>query len=119
MAATGDNVLVNAHAPGAVQTNLLSHIVGPGGQLEQVVGPTIRAAIWGLMCRVVWHPREASLTQVFTAVAEAVTQGGVSGKYFQSVAREQSPDPHCANHALQAALWEATERLIADVPGAS
>ena len=38
-----------------------------------------------------------------------------SGKYYQSVAREQPPDPHAANQTLQRLLWDATEELFRDV----
>ena len=113
--AAGHNVLVNAHAPGAVKTHLLDHILGPGGQLELSAGPHVRAVVMHLLERLVWHPREASLTQVYTAVASGITAHGVTGKYFQSVAREQLPDPHCRNETLQQMLWESTERLVAGV----
>ena len=113
--AAGHNVLVNAHAPGAVKTHLLDHIIGPGGQLEQSAGPYVRAAVEHLLERILWHPRQASLTQVYTSVADGITAHGVTGKYFQSVAREQLPDPHCRNHTLQQMLWESTERLVAGV----
>ena len=61
-------MLVNAHAPGAVKTNLLAHILGPGGDLERRFGPHVPKAIAWLLARVVWHPRDASLTQVYTAL---------------------------------------------------
>ena len=61
-------MLVNAHAPGAVKTNLLAHILGPGGDLERRFGPHVPKAIAWLLARVVWHPRDASLTQVYAAL---------------------------------------------------
>lgn len=114
----GRNVLVNSHAPGAVRTNLIGHIINPGGTLEQKAGSAVRWAVdwmlWLLLSQLVWDPRDACLNQVFTAVSDEVREGKVTGKYFQSVAREQLPDPHAANATLQTLLWESTEALLAE-----
>ena len=116
--AEGHNVLVNAHAPGMVATNLLNHILGPGGSVERAAGPLgpfLRQALMWHLSQIAWHPREASLTQVFTAVSPQIIDSKTSGKYFQSVAREQTPDPHCRNERLQSMLWERSESLIEEI----
>ena len=46
--AEGERVLVNAHAPGAVKTHLIDHIVGPGGELERAAGSLVRRLV-------MWH----------------------------------------------------------------
>lgn len=108
----GHNVLVNSHAPGAVVTNLLDHVVGPNGTLEKNVGSTVRQAVYWLLTQLCWDPRDACLTQVFTAVSKEIRDGKATGKYFQSVAREQLPDTHAANVSLQKLLWDTTEALV-------
>ena len=119
--ADGHNVLVNAWAPGAVFTNLLNHVIGPGEELEAKLVPSLgpsaassarEAVVWALG-QLVWHPRDASLTQVYTAIGKVVREANTTGRYFQSVAREQAPDPHCRNKTLQLLLWQKTEALIA------
>lgn len=118
----GVNVLVNAHAPGAVRTNLLSHVVGEmdrdgpvfggGGKIELMLGKWGRYLLFKYVMplhRVVWDPEQASLTQVFTAVATELVEKRITGRYFQSVARELAPDPHCRNQTLQAWLWKQSE----------
>ena len=60
-----------------------------------------------------WTASDASLTQIYAAVAPAVLKNKVSGKYFHPIARETVPDPHAANRSLQAHLWKLTEDFLA------
>jgi NAD(P)-dependent dehydrogenase (short-subunit alcohol dehydrogenase family) len=118
------NVLVNAHAPGAVRTNLLAHLVGQispdgpifnsGGKLEETIGDWPRYILLKYIFplhKVVWDPKDACLTQVYTAVADEVKREKITGKYFQSVARMIEPDTHCKNKTLQALLWTQSEKV--------
>merc|ERR1711990_345517 len=117
-------ILVNAHAPGAVRTKLLAHILGEitadgpvfgsGGLLEENIGAWGRYLLFKYIfpvSRIVWDPAEAALTQVYTAVSPALKGNRVTGKYFQSVARQVEPDPHCRNMSLQKYLWEQSEAV--------
>ena len=83
--------------------------------VEAYAGAAVRHVLQWHIAQLCWHPKQASLTQVYTAVGPALIKAKASGRYYQSVAREQAPDLHCRNESLQAQLWEATEGLFGDV----
>ena len=87
-------VLVNCNAPGAVATRLLDHVIARGGSLERRVGALGRALLveWLVPVRsFAWHPRDGSLTSVYCAASDELARARTTGRYFQSVAREQVP----------------------------
>jgi len=119
-----DNILVNSHAPGAVRTNLLSHILGKiesdgpvfggGGVLEEFLGKWGRYLLLKYILplhQIIWSPEDACLTQVYTAVSSDLRVRRVTGQYFQSVARRTDPDLHAQNKTLQRMLWKKSEEL--------
>ncbi len=87
-------MLVNCNAPGAVATRLLDHVIARGGSLERRVGALGRALLveWLVPVRsFAWHPRDGSLTSVYCAASDELARARTTGRYFQSVAREQVP----------------------------
>merc|ERR1711918_143025 len=116
--AEGHNVLVNACSPGAVATGLVDHIIGEGGQIEQALGRVGRTILMEYVLpikKIAWQPRDACLNHVYCAASTEVAELGITGKYFQSVARDQLPHPHCQNAKMQQWLWDRTEQLIREV----
>lgn len=108
-------ILVNAVHPGGVDTELSRHIEDA---IASVVGSDAKAwlknnifpsADTGAM----WHPRDASLTQLYAAISPEVKSQRITGKYYHPIARLTVPDPHTFNKTLQRGLWELTEAFIA------
>jgi len=50
------------------------------------------------------------------AVAPAILENKVTGKYYHPIARETVPDPHARNPELQARLWKMSEEFVATHP---
>jgi len=72
-------VLVNAVHPGFAQTRSLRY---SSSWLEKL-----------LQDNAGWHPRDAAWSQVCLAVAPAILEQKVTGKYFHPIAREAVPHP--------------------------
>jgi hypothetical protein len=108
------NILVNSVHPGGVDTELGRHIVEV---IEKFLGKAtaefIHEHVMPRGGRGAWTASDASLTQIYAAVAPAVLNNKISGKYFHPIARQTVPDPHAANKKLQAHLWQLTENFIA------
>ena len=100
----GTGVLVNSIHPGGVDTELFRHIFD---LIETKVGISIEF----LKGKGTWHPRDAALTQDYAAIAPQVKIGG---RYLHPIARENKPDPHAQNEALQKHLWDTTEEFISN-----
>jgi len=105
------NILVNAVHPGGVDTELGRHILE---KISAVFGE--KAGAWAeknvLRMLPVWHPRDASLTQLYAAVSPQLKAHRVTGKYFHPIARLTKPDIHCQNMTLQKMLWDMSEQVI-------
>jgi NAD(P)-dependent dehydrogenase (short-subunit alcohol dehydrogenase family) len=85
---SGTSVTANALHPGVIGTKLLHTAFGISGAPIE----------------------EGARTSVFVAVSDDLT--GVSGKYFVD-SREATPSREARDDALAAALWAASERLLA------
>ena len=91
-------------------TNLGQHIKEV---ITSYAGEGVAAGVQDFLGQIMWHPKDASLTQIYAAVGPAIREGRVTGKYFHPIARETAPDPHARNATLQAQLWAMTEEFIA------
>jgi len=94
-----DQVFVNAAHPGVVLTALPRHWNMPSWA-ESLLG------------MIVWHPREAALTQLYTAISPEIFEKKISGKYYHPVAREKVPSQLAQNLNNQKRLWRWSEELI-------
>eukprot|EP00927_Polykrikos_kofoidii_P053179 TRINITY_DN4743_c0_g1_i1.p1 TRINITY_DN4743_c0_g1~~TRINITY_DN4743_c0_g1_i1.p1 ORF type:complete len:372 (-),score=45.22 TRINITY_DN4743_c0_g1_i1:324-1439(-) len=101
-------ILVNSIHPGGVDTELGRHMLAPISRFSPRAAQALRNQLSGF----VWHPREASLTQLFAAVGPKLRDGKITGKYFHPIARENRPDLHAFNMTLQKNLWSMTEQFI-------
>ena len=61
-------ILVNSVHPGGVDTNLGRHIE----EVVATVSTSLAKKIKGFMSSVAWHPRDASLTQLYAAVGPTI-----------------------------------------------
>lgn len=105
-----NNVLSNSIHPGGVDTELGRHIEAV---IRANIGNAMADQFQSMLTAAAWHPRDAALTQVFTAVAPAIKEGKITGKYYHPIARLTKPDPHTFNMTLQKGLWELSEAVVA------
>eukprot|EP00756_Hemistasia_phaeocysticola_P019544 Hpha_TRINITY_DN15669_c3_g1::TRINITY_DN15669_c3_g1_i12::g.99848::m.99848 len=105
-------VRVNSCHPGLVMTNIFEPIK------DQVrATPVVGNILEGLLQRWViegmsWDSETGALTQLFLAVAPAVVEGGITGKWYHPVAREHTPSDLSYDKKLQKQLWDFTEAII-------
>lgn len=105
------NILVNSCHPGGVDTELGRHIQT---KMQGIFGSTFAKQLKVFVAEnVVWHPKDAALTQIYLAVGPALRKQKITGKYFHPIARETKPDLHSFNQSLQSQLWELSEAFIA------
>ncbi|KAJ1639198.1 hypothetical protein T492DRAFT_1118563 [Pavlovales sp. CCMP2436] len=93
------NVLVNAVNLGMVTTNI-------DDNFARLVRSLVKADLAG------WHPADAALTQLYTAVSPKLKASRTTGKYFLPIARETRSDPHTFNATLQHGFWEPSEAFV-------
>ncbi|KAJ1639197.1 hypothetical protein T492DRAFT_856959 [Pavlovales sp. CCMP2436] len=103
------NVLVNAIHPGMVTTNL-SHSLLPWVRTH--IGDALVDFVKSKSELAGWHPADAALTQLYTAVSPNLKASRTTGKYFHPIARETKPDPHTFNATLQRGLCELSEAFL-------
>jgi len=103
------NILVNSIHPGGVDTELGRHIADMINKVSSTAASTLKE----LIGNAAWHPKEASLTQIYASVGSSLKQNKVTGKYFHPIARLTTPDPHAQNMTLQKNLWSLTEDYLA------
>eukprot|EP00928_Gymnodinium_smaydae_P053657 TRINITY_DN37598_c0_g1_i1.p1 TRINITY_DN37598_c0_g1~~TRINITY_DN37598_c0_g1_i1.p1 ORF type:complete len:394 (-),score=64.91 TRINITY_DN37598_c0_g1_i1:197-1309(-) len=103
------NILVNSVHPGGVDTELGRHIT----DVINKVSPAVASSFKDLLGSMAWHPREASLTQIYASVGPSLKEQKITGKYFHPIARLTTPDPHAQNLTLQKNLWALTEEYLA------
>jgi NAD(P)-dependent dehydrogenase (short-subunit alcohol dehydrogenase family) len=95
------NILVNSIHPGGVATDLARHVTDViSSSISEAFSQRVKAAIDTLL----WHPNEASLTQLFAAVSPAIREKGVTGKYFHPIARQHVP----VSANSQSTLYDST-----------
>jgi len=103
-------ILVNSIHPGVVATELARHLLV---RIQGFIGASLTAFVKEkILLRVLWEPRDAALTQLYTAIAPDLIARKVSGRYFHPIARENMPDPHAANQTLQHRLWQLSADFI-------
>jgi len=103
-------ILVNSIHPGVVETELKRHVLDV---IEPVIGKTGTDYFQTLIAGMSWHPRDASLTQVYAAVGVQLKREKITGKYFHPIARvNEAPDLHSFNTTLQRRLWELSIEFI-------
>lgn len=100
-------ILVNSAHPGAVDTELARHIEAMLKKLSTSLAEKLK-----FINTVIWDPRDAALTQLYTSVGPSLRKQKISGKYYHPIARETRPDPHAFNASLQSHLWSLTESFI-------
>jgi NAD(P)-dependent dehydrogenase (short-subunit alcohol dehydrogenase family) len=103
-----NNILVNSVHPGGVDTDLPRH----AHDLVASVSPTAADIMSSMVSSVMWHPRDAALTQIYCSVGPSLRHKKITSKYFHPIARETKPDPHAADLNLQKHLWSLTEEFI-------
>eukprot|EP00927_Polykrikos_kofoidii_P019043 TRINITY_DN18877_c0_g1_i3.p1 TRINITY_DN18877_c0_g1~~TRINITY_DN18877_c0_g1_i3.p1 ORF type:complete len:396 (+),score=40.15 TRINITY_DN18877_c0_g1_i3:73-1188(+) len=101
-------ILVNSIHPGGVDTDLLRHVIDVIARFSSSAATLVQSQVGSLT----WHPRDASLTQLFAAVGPKLRQGKITGKYYHPIAREARPDLHTFNATLQKHLWSMSEQFI-------
>jgi len=102
-------VLVNSVHPGAVATNLGQHLKT---FVRTYMGAAAGDFLESQFKLASWHPREAALTQLYTAVGPTLRASRTTGRYFHPIARENPPDAHAANVTLQHGLWALSEEFV-------
>jgi NAD(P)-dependent dehydrogenase (short-subunit alcohol dehydrogenase family) len=101
----GTQRTANAVHPGVIRTGLARHMNPAARGVFGLVGPLALKTI----------PQGAA-TEVYVAVSAATA--GASGKYFADCNVAQ-PRPDAEDAALAAKLWEASEKIAAEVRGRS
>jgi len=101
------NILVNSAHPGGVETDLGRHIDVMIRKYSTFLADKLKD-----LGAVMWHPRDAALTQLYLSVGPSLRKQKITGKYFHPIARETKPDPHAFNASLQSHLWSLTESFI-------
>jgi NAD(P)-dependent dehydrogenase (short-subunit alcohol dehydrogenase family) len=109
-----DGILVNSVHPGGVDTNLGHHIVEAVAAVSQTAADGLQSLKERHLSQVAWHPRDASLTQLYAAVGPALREQRITGRYFHPIARETRPDEHARDAELQQRLWSMSEAFIAE-----
>ena len=71
---------------GLVRTHMFEQFVD---KIAEILGKTARDIIdRNVFSQITWSGRNASLTQIYTAVGKKVKEEKITGKYFHPIARE-------------------------------
>merc|ERR1712151_867006 len=109
----GARVFVNSVHPGGVRGNLIK-----GTQMYEVMernlGSWFAEQVNQFIMLFYWSELDGSLTSLFPATSPKIVSESIKGRYMVPIARTWETSAHGKNVTLATALWELSDRLLAE-----
>jgi NAD(P)-dependent dehydrogenase (short-subunit alcohol dehydrogenase family) len=101
-----ENITSNALHPGVIKTEIARHVTESAeGILKYII-----TAIFDAMDIVAMDLDSGAMTQLY--VATSPKMHGVTGKFYEPIAREILPSKFAQDKDLQLKLWEVSEAMV-------